>query len=245
MKCLQLAILLVFGTLLCGVAAVAGDSAPGYKQSYVILIKGSVSGSENVVETVDAGGNTLSTSDHEIFVTDGLETKRMAFSTRMQMAPNSCTPISYLYKYTTGDAGDSYEVKVKNGQIKRALTRNGHTTEASALLKPNTVILDFAVYHQYDCLVRLYDSGKGGRQIFSDFVPLIGSDISVAVTSLGDGELKLEKGSIAVVNYKVEFVGIAGSTLSVDKNKRLVRLIIPSQDLEVVRKDLLPANLGN
>ena len=45
---------------------------------------------------------------------------------------------------------------------------------------------------------------------------------------------------MAVTSYSVEFVGIAGGTLSVDKNERLVRLVIPAQDLEVVRKDLLP-----
>ncbi len=42
-------------------------------------------------------------------------------------------------------------------------------------------------------------------------------------------------------NYKIEFVGISGGSLSVDKNGRLVRLVIPNQDLEVLRKDLLPA----
>jgi hypothetical protein len=58
---------------------------------------------------------------------------------------------------------------------------------------------------------------------------------------MGDAQLKYEKGSLAVSSYSVEFVGISGGTLSVDKNKRLVRLVIPAQDLEVVRKDLLPA----
>jgi hypothetical protein len=177
-------------------------------------------------------------------MTDGLETKRMAFATRMQLAKNTYAPMSYSYKYIAGDAGDSYEVTVKNGQIKRTLTRSGHANEATVPFRANTVILDFNVYHQYDYLVRQYDGSKGGRQLFNDFVPLIGADISLAVTSLGDSELKLENGSIEVINYRIEFVGIAGGTLSVGKNKRLVRLVMPTQDLEVVRKDLLPANIN-
>ena len=78
-------------------------------------------------------------------------------------------------------------------------------------MQPNTVILDFNVYHQYDYLVRRYDAAKGGRQLFSDFVPLIGNDIPLAVTSIGEAELKFEKGSMAVSNYRVEFVGIAAA----------------------------------
>jgi hypothetical protein len=226
--------------LLCALPAGAGDKAPVYTQSYAILIKGELAGIENVSETVNETGDVLSASEHEIYVSDGLGTKRMAFTTKMHLAKTSYVPVSYSYKYTSGDLGDSYEVAVKGALIRRTLTRSGHTSEATASVQPNTVILDFNVYHHYDYLVRRYDAVKGGRQIFSDFVPLIGNDIKLALTSMGDTELKYEKGSVAVSGYAVEFVGIAGGTLSVDKNKRLVRLVIPAQDLEVVRKDLLP-----
>jgi|WetSurMetagenome_2_1015567.scaffolds.fasta_scaffold158398_1 hypothetical protein len=218
----------------------AGDKAPEYTQSYTILIKGGLAGTENVSETVNEAGDVLSSSEHEIYVSDGLGTNRMAFTTKMLLAKNTYAPISYSYKYTSGDAGDSYEVAVKDAIIRRTLTRNGRASEVTASLQPNTVILDFNVYHQYDYLVRRYDVVKGGRQIFSDFVPLIGNDIQLAVTLMGDAELKYEKGAVAVTRYSVEFVGITSGTLSVDKNKRLVRLVIPAQDLEVVRKDLLP-----
>lgn len=230
------------GAFLCATAAVAADNATAYAQSYIIAIKGTIAGSETVTETIDAAGNILSSSDHEIFVTDELGTKRMAFTTKMQLAKSTYKPISYSYRYTTVEGGDSYEVAVKDGQIKRTLTRNGHTSEAMVPFQANTVILDFNVYHQYDYLVRQYDSVKGGRQLFNDFVPLIGNDIPVALTSIGDGELQFENGTLAVSNYKVEFVGIAAGNLSVDKDRRLVRLVMPTQDLEVVRKDLVPGN---
>ncbi len=232
---------LLLAEALCAASARAEGNEPSYRQSYVILIKGDIAGSENVTEGRDGDGNILSASDHEVFVTDGLGTKRMAFATKLQLAKESYAPLHYSYRYTTGESGDSYEVVVKDGQINRTLIRNGRMSEAKALLKPDTIILDFNVYHQYDYLVRRYDAAKGGRQLFSDFVPLIGSDIPIALTSLGNGELRHEKGSLAVSNYKIEFVGISGGSLSVDKNGRLVRLVIPNQDLEVLRKDLLPA----
>ena len=225
----------------CALPAGAGDKAPVYTQSYAILIKGELAGTENVTETVNEAGDILSSSEHEIYVSDGLGTKRMAFTTKMQLAKKTYAPVSYSYKYTSGEAGDSYEVAVKDSLIRRTLTRRGSASEVTAPVQPNTVILDFNVYHHYDYLVRRYDAVKGGRQIFSDFVPLIGNDIQLAMTLMGDTELKYEKGSVAVSRYSFEFVGISGGTLSVDKNKRLVRLVIPAQDLEVVRKDLLPA----
>lgn len=242
MKWIRAMGLLLLDAAICAMPACAGDNAPAYAEAYTIVIKGSIAGSERVTETLDSAGNILSVSDHEIFMTDGLGTKRMAFATKMLLAKNTYAPISYSYKYTTGENSDSYEVAIKGGQIKRTLTRNGHSSEVTAPFHANTVILDFNVYHQYDYLVRQYDSTKGGRQLFSDFVPLIGNDISFALTALGEGDLKFENGSLAVSNYKIEFVGIAGGTLSMDKNKRLVRLLIPAQDLEVVRKDLLADN---
>jgi hypothetical protein len=232
--------------LFCALPAGAGDKAPVYTQSYAILIKGELAGIENITETVNETGDVLSSSEHEIYVSDGLGTKRMAFTTKMHLAKNTYDPVFYSYKYTSGDAGDSYEVEIKGALIRRTLTRSGRASEVTAPVQPNTVILDFNVYHHYDYLVRRYDAVKGGRQIFSDFVPLIGNDIQLALTSMGDTELKSEKGIVAVSSYRVEFVGIAGGTLSVDKNKRLVRLVIPAQDLEVLRKDLLPTgNITN
>jgi hypothetical protein len=242
MRPMSFANLFWFGILLFSARpAGAGDKAPVYTQSYAILIKGELAGTENVTETANEAGDLLSASEHEIYISDGLGTKRMAFTTKMCLAKNTYAPVSYSYKYTSGDVGDSYDVAVKGALIRRTLTRSGRTSEATAPVQPNTVILDFNVYHHYDYLVRRYDEVKGGRQVFSDFVPLIGNDIPLALTLMGDTELKYEKGSLAVSSYRVEFVGIAGGTLSVDKNKRLVRLVIPVQDLEVVRKDLLPA----
>jgi hypothetical protein len=215
------------------------DNAAGYSQTYTILIKGSVAGSEIVTEKITETGDRISDSEHDIIITDGLETKRMTFATRMVLSKDTLRPISYTYKYTTGNTGDSYDVAVKDAKVTRTLRRGGHTSEVTVPLQPDMVILDFNVYHQYDYLVRRYDNKKGGRQSFADFIPLIGSDIPIALTFLGNSILELEKGKLPVRNFRIEFVGIRTGTVSIDKNGRLVQLLISDQDLEVVRKDLL------
>jgi hypothetical protein len=239
-KSMKSIVSLSIGWLLVAMAPAESHAASTYSESYAILIKGVVAGSETVTEKPDSNGDTISTSDHEMLVTDGLETKSMKFSTRMVLSKSTGIPSSYSYWYTSGGTGDSYDVTINNLQITRVLNRGGRTSEAVVPLGPDMVFLDFNVYHQYDSVVRKYDAKKGGRQTFADFIPLIANDIPIALTYLGDSKLELKPGSLPVRNFRVEFVGIWGGTLTVNKDGRLVRLVIPSQDLEVVRRDLLP-----
>ena len=221
------------------VPADARDNPSTYSQSYAILLKGAVAGHETVTEKAEADGNLVSTSEHEMSMTDGIETKRMTFSTRMVLSKTTGIPVTYSYWYTSGSTGDSYEVTIKDGQITRVLNRGGRSSEATIPLQPDMVFVDFNVYHQYDYLVRKYDLKKGGRQTFADFIPLIGNDIPVAVTYIGDAKLETKGGSLPIRNFRIEFVGIWGATLSADKEGRLVRLVIPKQEVEVVRRDLV------
>jgi hypothetical protein len=228
--------------LLAGVSSTpaVSDATPAYSQTYAIFLKGSPAGTEKITETTQKDGSLLAVSEHEILISDGLETKRMAFTTTMHLAKGNLAPLHYSYKYTSGDSRDAYEINVKDGQITRILNRGGHISEVSAPLQPGVVILDFSVYHQYDYLSRKYDLKKRGRQSFHNFIPLIGSEIPLALTYLGDSKLEYPGGVMAVRNFKIEFVGIWTGIFSTDSNGRLVRLLSPGQDLEVVRKDLLP-----
>jgi hypothetical protein len=215
-------------------------SNPHYSQTYTILLRGVPSGIESVAEEWGKDGSLISSSESEIFITDGFETKRLAFVTRMALSKSNLVPISYSYRYTSGPSKDGYEVTVKDGQLKRTLIRAGHSSEITATLASDATILDFNVYHQYDYLLRKYDMKKGGRQSFHNFIPLIGGEIPLSISQLDDTNLQHVKGSLPVRNFKVEFAGIWSGTVSIDKGGRLVRLVVRDQDLEVVRKDLLP-----
>ena len=96
----------------------------------LILINGDPSGSETVVEKNAAMGAD-SASDHEIIVSDGIQTNRMAFTTKMVFSKSTGKLEFYNYRYTTGNSGDSYEVAIKKNQITRTLNRGGHTSEVT------------------------------------------------------------------------------------------------------------------
>jgi hypothetical protein len=220
-------------------AVLAREGSSNYSESYAVIIKGTVAGNETVTEKTE-GGEVTSSSEHEMLMTDGVDTKRMTFSTRMVFSKSTGVPVSYSYWYTSGNTSDSYDVTIKNAQVTRVLNRGGRTSEVTVPFRPDMVFVDFNVYHQYDYLVRRYDAKKGGRQTFADFIPVIGTDIPIALTYMGDDRLNLKTGTLPIRNFQVEIVGIWGGTLSVSKEGRLIRLVIPSQEIEVMRRDLLP-----
>ena len=230
------------GVFLFGGILVPQESVPLYFQEYTILIRQALAGGEQVTERLDSDGNLVASSKSEILVTDGLETKRMSFETTMVRSKKDRV-LSYSYRYTSGSSGDGYDVRVKDGKIERILRRSGQTNTVSVPYPANGVLVDYNVYYQYDYLVRRYDEEKGGRQTFANFIPIVGSDLPLMLTRLEDSELRFEKGTIAVKNYKVGLSTIWGGILSMDHNGRIVRLYVENQQIEVIRTDLLPEKL--
>ncbi len=221
-------------------AFAAGDPYVSYSQTYIIVLNGSRAGTERVIERVGEDGSIHATSSHEILVSDGLETKRLAFETEMTLQKGTFLPTQYSCRYTSGDTRDSYEVTVRNGQIVRTLTRSGRTSESMLPFHPGFVIVDFNVYHHYDYLFRKYNLKRGGRQTFQNFLPLISAEIPIALTRLQDSEIPSGQSSVQVQNFRIEFVGSWTGIASCDKAGRLVRLLLQEKGLEVLRKDLQP-----
>jgi len=235
-------ILIILTILLFGILSTAEETVDTYTQNYIIFINGERSGKETVTEDVAGNGDRLAQTETEIYITDGIETNRMAYATRIILDSNSLQPKSYMSRYVSGNSRDHYEVHIQGSKVVRNLTRGGATSVATVELREDAVILDINVYHQYDYLIYKYDQKKGGRQVFSDYIPVIGNYIPVALTYLGDSSLKYSRGEIKLKEYQVEFVGLRNGAILADSNGRLVRLVMPAQNLEVIREDLVPAN---
>jgi len=104
-----------------------------------------------------------------------------------------------------------------------------YTQQFTFSTSPITV-LDNNLYHQYAILARLYDREKKGPQTFSVLVPQELTPGTITVDSLGTEEVggkKLEK-----LNAKTEDLEI---NLYLD-NGRLVRLVAPSTNAEIIRE---------
>lgn len=215
--------------------------APSYAQTYAIFIHGAFAGTESVSEKLDANGNRVCSSKHEMLVLENVETKQLAFETTMIFVKNTAAVSSYSYRYLSGSQ-DSCDVVVKNGKISRTLSRGGNVSETAVDLQPGAILLDVNAYYQYDIFPRVYDFKKRGRQTFNNFIPVIAGFVPVTVTWLEDSKFDYDKGQILVRDFKIEFFGTRTGNFATDMNGRLVHLAIPSQDLEVLRKDLAPAD---
>lgn len=232
MSTVPIALLMVF------VLQSAGEPAPSYQASYSIFIRGDLAGTEKLEERKTADGRLLVASTHEMLISDGLETKRLAFETSLEMARDEA-PLHYSYRYTSGESGDSCQVDIAGGRATRLLVRGSRRSETSTPVEPGFVLLDFNVYHHYDYLVRHYDLKAGGRQAFHNYIPVIGGPVPLALTRMEDTNLEYAGGSMLVRNFKVEFAGTRTGVVSTDATDRLVRLVIQAQDLEVVRADIV------
>jgi hypothetical protein len=217
-------------------AGQAPEGAPSYTQTYEVMLRGQPAGTETVSERTDKNGNLVSTSEHDILVSDGLETKRVAFTTELILAKGSQAPVRYEMRYTSGESHDSCLVTVAGNQLVRTLIRGSRKSEKAVPLQPSMVLLESNVYHLYEQLVRKYDAKRGGRQMFQAYLPPVGSDIPAALTLLSDEDVTTPAGVVRARNFKFEFVGLTNALLSVDKAGRLVRFYNPDQQLEVLRK---------
>jgi len=218
----------------------SADAPAPYAQSYSIFIKGLLAGKEEVAEHLDEDGNLVTDSQHEFLLTAGLRDNRMAFVTTMVLAKKDASLLRYTYRMTSGTAGDSYEVRVHGGNLVRTLKRDGKISEGGQPMEPDILIVDYNVYHHYDNLVRRYNVEQGGKQTFKNFLPLIATTLTIALTRLEDTELEHSRGKIAVRNFRVEHVGLWAGTMSVDDEMRLVRLVVKDMYLEVLRQDVAP-----
>ena len=210
-------------------------SAPPTR-TFQIFLKGEAAGTEVVSESTDKDGNLVLRSEHEMLVSDGLEIKRVAFTTAAVLAKESLQPLHYRMQYTSGASHDSCEVKANGRQLTRILTRGSRTSETSTTITPGTVLLESNVYYLYEYLVRQYDAKKGGRQMFQAYLPPVGAEVPAALTRMQDSSLETPGGSVPVHNFRFEFVALANAVLSVDTAGRLVRFVNPTQEVEIRRK---------
>ena len=103
-------------------------------------------------------------------------------------------------------------------------------TQQFTFTSPLIAILDNNLYHQYAILARLYDREKKGSQTFSVLVPQEMTPGSVTVESIAP-----TSGSNAAEMLRVQTTDIEVD-LSLDAKGRLMKLVAPASNAEVVRE---------
>jgi hypothetical protein len=142
------------------------------------------------------------------------------------------TPASYNWS-TEGAKKASADIAFQGNVATIVLRVEGAKpfTQQFTFSSPQIVVLDNNAYNQYAILARLYDREKMGAQTFSVLVPQEMTPGSVTVDSLGEitaGSAKFEELRVKTADLEVD--------LYLDSNHRLMRLVAPSSNAEIVRE---------
>jgi hypothetical protein len=142
------------------------------------------------------------------------------------------TPASYNWS-TEGAKKASADIAFQGNVATIVLRVEGAKpfTQQFTFSSPQIVVLDNNAYNQYAILARLYDREKMGAQTFSVLVPQEMTPGSVTVDSLGEitaGSAKFEELRVKTADLEVD--------LYLDTSHRLMRLVAPSSNAEVVRE---------
>jgi len=152
-------------------------------------------------------------------------------TSRLSLQPDG-TPLSYSWS-TEGAKKASADISFQGNVATIVLHVEGAKpfTQQFTFTSPQVVILDNNAYHQYEILARLYDREKKGTQTFSVLVPQEVTPGSITVESLGEstsGSAKFEELRVRTADLEVD--------LYLDSNRRLMRLVAPASNAEVVRE---------
>ena len=142
------------------------------------------------------------------------------------------TPVSYNWS-TAGAKKASADITFQGNVATIVLRVEGAKpfTQQFTFTSPQIVILDNNAYNQYAVLARLYDRAKMGTQTFSVLVPQEMTPGSLTVESLGEitaGSAKFEELRVKTADLEVD--------LYLDSSHRLMRLVAPASNAEVVRE---------
>lgn len=208
-------------------AATPSVSLAADKGRFRILANGQPLGTEEF-EIRPNGDHWLAQGTTDVKPAQGASTR---VNSRLTLQPDG-TPLSYYWS-TEGAKKASADIGFQGNVATIVLRVEGAKpfTQQFTFSSPQIVVLDNNAYNQYAVLARLYDRAKMGVQTFSVLVPQEMTPGSVTVESLGEitaGNTKFEELRVKTADLEVD--------LYLDGNHRLMRLVAPASNAEVVRE---------
>lgn len=225
-RALALATLAACVGLSSALAFAAGSSAfTPDRGKFKIMVNGAQAGEETFSITPD-GDNWVAHGVTEIQTSAGNERV-----TGNLVLHSDGTPVKYEWS-TTGAQKASAVITFTGPVALIDLHVEGKRpyTQQFTFASPNIAILDNNLYDQFAVLARLYNSQTGGEQTFPVLIPQALTPGSVTVNSLGEqdsGGQKLTELQVKTADLEID--------LYLD-GKKLVRIVSPSANAEIVRE---------
>jgi hypothetical protein len=195
------------------------------KGKFRILVSGQQTGKEEF-DIGPSGDNWIAHGATELQSPQGAT----HVSGTLELRPDG-TPLHYEWSTTgTKKAGATIVFSGATASVELRLEGMRPFTQQFTFNSPRVAILDNNLYHQYAVLARLYDWNQKGAQTFSVLVPQEMTPGTITVESLGKQDVAGAK--LDELRVKTEDLEI---NLFLD-SQRLVRLVSPSANAEVLRE---------
>ncbi|MBI1747205.1 MAG: hypothetical protein HYR55_11530 [Acidobacteria bacterium] len=230
----HLLITVAISLILLGYSSVAATGPETGK--FYLFLKGQHFGQESYVIKDEPSGKRTTLSETEMVMLDGDVQNRLAFSSRLVMDRQTYAPTYYEYQFK-GGRNDGYEVTIDGKQITRKLVTGGTVTNKTTTAEQEILILDYNVYHHYQLLLDRYNPKIKGKQVFSDYLPVVGDEFEVGVTLNGEVPLVINQKTIPTVNYTIDFPMSYGADLWATKDGRVVKIRLKQNAIEAIRAE--------
>lgn len=198
----------------------------------LIYIEGRQSGYENFQFRMDDGGLELSTESNMVISESGAPS-RLSFESKLLLDPETLAAKSYLYRFK-GEGRDSYQVDFEAGRATRRLLRGGRLDIKTSQLEHQPLLLDYNIYSHFMLLLHRYDLKKGGEQGFYSYLPLLGEEMPVSVSFVGEVPISSGGAAIKARAFKVDFAGIYSADILASPDNGILKITIPRGAIEVV-----------
>ncbi len=203
----------------------------------LIYIEGRESGYENFQFRTGDGGLELSTESNMIISESGAPS-RLSFESKLLLDPETLAAKSYIYRFK-GEGRDSYQVDFEPGRATRRLLRGGRLDIKTSQLEHQPLLLDYNIYSHFMLLLHRYDLKKGGEQSFYGYLPLLGEEMPVSVSFMGEVPIAAKGAALKARAFSLDFAGIYSADILASPDNRIIKITIPRGAIEVVGEALL------
>jgi dipeptidyl aminopeptidase/acylaminoacyl peptidase len=217
--------------------APAQQAAPAEVRTYVVILRGTPIGREELTVRTDADGTTLS-AQARVGAPINLVTRKA----EIRYLPD-WTPRSLAIDGTLNDALVLLNTDFSGGTASSTGTQAGRQIVSANAYTGRTLVLPNTFFGSYEAVGRRLAAGGAPGEEFTAFIAP-GVSVPVRVRAVVNDQMQNATAIFAVRRYELLFGDATGEllvNLATDERGGLVRMTVPEQGLDVVREDLTTA----
>ena len=182
----------------------------------------------------DAQGRLAMETESELLLPKGAGRIGFHYKT-YEIMDNTLNPVYFEEQYAFANQDNYLKVSFAKGNATDEGFMGGQRVNRTRPVKPQLRLIEEAVYSLYCVLFKRYQAGKTATQSFSVYIPKVAVELTATVSIESEGQSVSPDGPIRMRRFSVDIGKFQGVMLDVDDQNRVQRIIIPRQEIELVR----------